>query len=85
MRTRSTAKPLDSSFDKQKKVVLPELGEAISLEDDTFIYSLYHHVASELAIDVFMKKSRFYSLAQRRWKLPRSCTKVLDNEIYGPL
>ncbi|KAJ2914315.1 hypothetical protein MD484_g6093, partial [Candolleomyces efflorescens] len=88
MRTRSSNKQnksaYDPAFDEQKQLVLPELQEAIGLEDDTFIRSLYHHIASELAIDTFLKKSRFYSLTQRRWKLPRSTTKLLDNNFCTP-
>jgi hypothetical protein len=89
MRTRSSdkkTKPVshDPTFDEQKRLILPELGETISLKDDTFIRSLYHHIASESTIDAFLKKSRFYSLTQRRWKLPRSCTKLLDNDLCTP-
>ena len=89
MRTRSSEKrgktvSLDSNFDEQKQLVLSELGGAISLDDDVFISSLYHHVASESSIDAFLKKSRFYSLTQRRWKLPRSCAKLLDGNFYAP-
>ena len=88
MRTRSSDKKVDSlddpTFHDQKRLVLPGLGDVISLEDDTFTRSLYHHIASESAIDAFLKKSRLYSLAQRRWKLPRRCTKLLDNDLCGP-
>jgi hypothetical protein len=89
MRTRSSdkkTKPVshDPTYDEQKQLILPELGEAINLEDDTFIRSLYHHVTLESTIDTFLKKSRFFSLTQRRWKLPRSCTKLLDNDLCTP-
>ncbi|RXW13914.1 hypothetical protein EST38_g11942 [Candolleomyces aberdarensis] len=89
MRTRSSDKKaqsasFDRSLDEQKQFVLPEVGEIVSLEDDAFSRSLYHHVAPESAIDDFLKKSRSYSLAQRRWKLPRSCTKLLNNDFYTP-
>ncbi|RXW20941.1 hypothetical protein EST38_g4922 [Candolleomyces aberdarensis] len=89
MRTRSSEKKkarvsLDPTFDEQRRLVLPELGEAIRLDDDTFIRSLYHHVAPQLAIDTFLKKSRFYSLTQRRWKLPRNCCKLLNDDFHTP-
>jgi hypothetical protein len=89
MRTRSSHKralsaSLRRTLDEQKQFVLPELGEVVSLEDDTFPRSLYHHVASESAIDDFLRKSRSYSLKQRRWMLPRSCTKLLDTDFYTP-
>ncbi|KAJ2936680.1 hypothetical protein H1R20_g421, partial [Candolleomyces eurysporus] len=89
MRTRSsgkTARPasIDRSFDEQKNLVIPELGEVISLENDAYPRSLYHHLASESAISDFLRKSRSYSLSQRRWKLPRSYTKLLNNDFYTP-
>ncbi|RXW20928.1 hypothetical protein EST38_g4918 [Candolleomyces aberdarensis] len=89
MRTRSSEKrdktvSLDPKFDEQKQLVLSELGGVISLDDETVIRSLYHHVAPESAIDTFLKKSRFYSLTQHRWKLPRSCAKLLNNDFHTP-
>jgi hypothetical protein len=72
------------TFDEQKRLVRSELGDAMSLDDDTFTHSLYDHVAPESAIDTFLKKSRFYSLAQRRWRLPRSCSKLLDKDFHTP-
>ncbi|KAJ2913694.1 hypothetical protein MD484_g6741, partial [Candolleomyces efflorescens] len=80
---KATATP-DPAFDAQKRLVRSELGDAIGLEDDSFICSLYHHVAPESAIDAFLKKSRFYSLAQRRWKIPRSCSKLIDKNFHTP-
>ncbi|RXW15763.1 hypothetical protein EST38_g10095 [Candolleomyces aberdarensis] len=87
MRTRSSEKrdktvSLDPKFDEQRQLVLSELGGVISLDNDTFIRSLYHCTAPESAIDTFLKKSRFYSLTQRRWKLPRSCAKLLDDDFH---
>ncbi|RXW20940.1 hypothetical protein EST38_g4923 [Candolleomyces aberdarensis] len=90
MRTRSShcKKPqpvsLDPSLDAQKQSFLSELGEAISLEDNTLICSLYHHLAPEPAITTFLKKSRLYSWTQCRWKLPRTYAKLLDNDLYTP-
>jgi hypothetical protein len=89
MRTRSSDKKnkpvsYDPTFDQQKQLILPELGEAIGLEDSTFLRSLYHHIAPESTIDTFLKKSRFYNVTQRRWKLPRTCTKLLDNDLCTP-
>ncbi|KAJ2927859.1 hypothetical protein H1R20_g9244, partial [Candolleomyces eurysporus] len=89
MRTRSSDKKAQSAslgrtLDERKQLVLPEVGESVSLKDDAFSRSLYHHVTSESAIDDFLKKSRSYSLAQRRWKLPRSCTKLINNDFYTP-
>ncbi|KAJ2914317.1 hypothetical protein MD484_g6091, partial [Candolleomyces efflorescens] len=74
----------DPTFDEQKRLVRSELVEAISLEDDAFTFSLYHQVAPESAIDGFLKKSRFYSVAQRRWKLPRSCARLIDQNFRTP-
>ncbi|KAJ2919615.1 hypothetical protein MD484_g793, partial [Candolleomyces efflorescens] len=75
---------LRRTLDEQRQFVLPELGEVVSLEDDTFSRLLYHHVASESAIDDFLRKDRSYSLKQRRWRLPRSGTKFLDKDFYTP-
>ncbi|KAJ2936678.1 hypothetical protein H1R20_g423, partial [Candolleomyces eurysporus] len=89
MRTRSSDKKgttisLDPTFDEKKSLVLSELAEAVGLDDDICIRSLYHHVAPESAINTFLKKSRFYSLVQRRWKLPRSCSKLLNKDFHTP-
>ncbi|KAJ2926456.1 hypothetical protein H1R20_g10630, partial [Candolleomyces eurysporus] len=89
MHTRSSHKKtkpvsLDPSLDSQKQFLLSELGEVISLDENTLIRSLYHHLAPEAAITTFLKKSRFYSWTQCRWKLPRTCTKLLDNDLYTP-
>ncbi|KAJ2920973.1 hypothetical protein H1R20_g16121, partial [Candolleomyces eurysporus] len=89
MHTRSSSKrtktaSLGQDLDEQKKLVLPELGEAIELPNDSFARSLYHDLASDSAIDSFLKTSRFYSLQERRWKLPRSYTKLLDTNFYTP-
>ena len=89
MRTRSSSKKtnptsLDQSLEEQKRLVSSELKELISLEDDAFPRSLYHHLASDSAINTFLRKSRLYSLAQRRWKLPRNYSKLLDDDFYTP-
>lgn len=89
MRTRSSDKKtasgsLDRTLDEQKRFVVPELGEVISLEDDAFARSLYHHLFSESAITDFLRKSRSYSLSQRRWKLPRSYHKLLNDDFFTP-
>ncbi|KAJ2912079.1 hypothetical protein MD484_g8337, partial [Candolleomyces efflorescens] len=90
MHTRSSTKKaqpgssLDRNLEEQKSLVTPELGEAISLEDDAYPRSLYHDIAPESAIGDFLKKSRSYSWANRRWKLPRSCTKLLNEDYYTP-
>ncbi|RXW17455.1 hypothetical protein EST38_g8396 [Candolleomyces aberdarensis] len=75
---------MDSSLDEQKRLVLPELGEVISLDDDAFPRSLYHQITPESAINDFLRKSRSYSLAKRRWKLPRNFTKLLNNDFHSP-
>jgi hypothetical protein len=84
MRTRSSSKPSDPAFEEQKLLVLSDIGQAISLDDDAFVTSLYSHVASESAIDAFLKQSRFYNLTHRRWKMPRSCAKLFDTDICTP-
>lgn len=87
MRTRSSdkkAKTLNRNFDRVKLFVQPELEEVISLEDDSFPRSLYHHLASDSAVDEFLRDSRFYSLTQRRWKLPSSRAKLLDGDFFTP-
>ncbi|RXW20939.1 hypothetical protein EST38_g4920 [Candolleomyces aberdarensis] len=89
MRTRSSdkktrARSLDRTLDEQKRFVNPELGEVICLEDGAFARSLYHHLAPKSAITDFLRKSRSYSLTQRRWKLPRSYNKRLDNDLFTP-
>jgi hypothetical protein len=89
MRTRSSTKKTHPSSSnpnlaQQKDLVTPELGEVIDVEDDAYPRSLYHHIAPESAIGDFLKKSRSYSLAHRRWKLPRSCTKLLNEDYYTP-
>ncbi|KAJ2913166.1 hypothetical protein MD484_g7250, partial [Candolleomyces efflorescens] len=89
MLTRSSSKKSatttpDPTFEEQKRLIRSELVDAISLESDSFTSSLYHQVASESAIDRFLKKSRFYSVAQRRWKLPHSYTKLIDQNFYTP-
>lgn len=35
-------------------------------------------------LDDFLKTSRFYSLPERRWKLPQNYTKLLDTNFYTP-
>ncbi|KAJ2912077.1 hypothetical protein MD484_g8335, partial [Candolleomyces efflorescens] len=86
MRTRSSHKPtsLDPTYEAQKRLVLPEIGAVVGLDDDTCVRSLYHNVAQDSAIDVFLRKSRLYNSTQRRWKLPRSGAKLLNNDFYTP-
>ena len=89
MQTRSSAKivqspSIEGSLDDQKKLALPELGEIVSLKDETWIRSLYHHLTTEPAIDIFLRKSHSYSLAKRRWKLPRSYSKWLNVDLHTP-
>ncbi|RXW15440.1 hypothetical protein EST38_g10415 [Candolleomyces aberdarensis] len=89
MRTRSSSKrhkaaSSNDDLDEQKELVLPELGKVIELEDNSFARSLYHDLASDSAIDTFLKKSRFFCLTERRWKLPRSYTKLIDTNFYMP-
>ncbi|KAJ2913149.1 hypothetical protein MD484_g7249, partial [Candolleomyces efflorescens] len=48
------------------------------------ITSLYHQTAAESAIDSFLRKSRFYSLTQRRWKLPQNYSKLIDTNFHTP-
>ncbi|KAJ2914981.1 hypothetical protein MD484_g5413, partial [Candolleomyces efflorescens] len=63
---------------------MPELGPAIELKTPSFARSLYHHLADDSAVDAFLKVSRFYSLPERRWKLPRNHTKLIDTNFYTP-
>ncbi|KAJ2914986.1 hypothetical protein MD484_g5414, partial [Candolleomyces efflorescens] len=93
MHTRSTTKRItqsaptsecDEVFDEQTEMVLPELGPTIELENDSFARSLYQDLASDSAIDNFLKSSRFYSVPERRWKLPRNYSKLIDTNFYTP-
>jgi hypothetical protein len=84
-RKKSQVASSNRDYDEQKELVLPEIEEAIELEDTSFAQSLYHDLASDSAIDNFLKKSRFFCLAERRWKLPRSYTKLIDTNFYTPL
>ncbi|KAJ2911553.1 hypothetical protein MD484_g8860, partial [Candolleomyces efflorescens] len=90
MFTRSYGKvPKDPLFEAnlrvQKQLVASVLEHVVKLEDSTFAHSLYRNLVSDSAIDGFLKKSRLYSLTQRRWKLPRSYSKILDNDTYAPM
>ncbi|KAJ2913152.1 hypothetical protein MD484_g7263, partial [Candolleomyces efflorescens] len=89
MRTRSAGQAntnfaLEPTIHEQRRLALAELRDAISINDEDFIPFLFQNMAPELAIDTFLRKSRFYSLSQRRWKLPRSCAKLLDKDIHTP-
>jgi hypothetical protein len=64
---------------------LPDLAGAICLDDATFARSLYHGLASESSIDIFLKKSRAYSTKERRWKLPQNCTRLFNRDFYTPV
>jgi hypothetical protein len=64
---------------------MPDLTGAICLDDTTFARSLYRGLASESSIDMFLKKSRSYSTKERRWKLPRNCTRLFDRDFYTPV
>jgi hypothetical protein len=48
------------------------------------LLALYRDIASDSAIDSFLKASRFYSVPERRWKLPQNYTKLLDAKFYTP-
>lgn len=89
MRTRSTKQAETARLDRyeaeKKRLVIPELVEVLELHDVSFAQSLYHNLACESAIDTFLKRTRSYSLTQRRWKLPWSYTKLLDRDCYTPL
>ncbi|RXW23023.1 hypothetical protein EST38_g2833 [Candolleomyces aberdarensis] len=69
---------------EQRELIMIELEGAYQLEDNNFARSLYHDLASDSAIDSFLKKSRFYDITQRRWKLPQSFTKLLDSNPCAP-
>ncbi|KAJ2912838.1 hypothetical protein MD484_g7575, partial [Candolleomyces efflorescens] len=75
----------NSDYDEQKELVLPDLEEVIEIEDSSFAQSLYCDLASDSAIDNFLKKSRFFSLTEQRWNLPRSYTKLIDTNFYTPV
>ena len=89
MHTRSTSKNPkatlpDRALEHKKELTLPELGEVVELEDASFAHSLYHDLASDSAIDGFLKKSRVFCSTERRWKLPQSYTKLIDDNFYTP-
>ncbi|KAJ2915009.1 hypothetical protein MD484_g5421, partial [Candolleomyces efflorescens] len=91
MKTRSLTKrdnPVSESdtkaFLEKKKLVLPELGPVVELKSGSFVLSLYRDLASDSAIDNFLKTSRLYSLSERRWKLPRDYSKLIDANVYTP-
>ena len=88
MRTRSstkkTVRTLDQGFEEQRRLVSADLRGSVTTGDEHFPCSLYHHLASESVIDDFLRKSRFYSLASRRWRLPRTRAKLLDDDFYTP-
>ncbi|KAJ2920049.1 hypothetical protein MD484_g277, partial [Candolleomyces efflorescens] len=88
MRTRSstkkTVRTLDQGFEEQRRLVSADLRGSVTTGDEHFPCSLYHHLASESVIDDFLRKSRFYSLAPRRWRLPRTRAKLLDDDFYTP-
>ena len=90
MHTRSRTKKvkaqsLDQTPDERKTFVAPQLEEVVELEDTFFARALYHDLASDPAIDTFLKKSRFYSLTERRWKIPRNYTKLFNNDSFSPV
>ncbi|KAJ2914980.1 hypothetical protein MD484_g5412, partial [Candolleomyces efflorescens] len=90
MNTRSSTKrpkrtsASDDAFKEKKKLAMPELGPVIELEGDSFARSLYQDLASDSAIDDFLRTSRFYSFPERRWKLPKVYTKLLDANYHTP-
>ncbi|KAJ2915010.1 hypothetical protein MD484_g5420, partial [Candolleomyces efflorescens] len=91
MQTRSSTKrikpfpKLNNGVEDQKKLVLPELGPVVELVDQSFARSLYQDLASDSAIDNFLKSSRFYSLPERRWGLPQDYSKLLDTNHQTPM
>ena len=90
MQTRSSTRrnkipSASPSLIEQTRLVMPDLAGAICLNDTTFARSLYHDLASESSIDNFLKKTRSYSLKERRWKLPRNCTRLFDRDFYTPV
>ncbi|KAJ2914089.1 hypothetical protein MD484_g6304, partial [Candolleomyces efflorescens] len=89
MRTRASTKQAESAqwdrfSEAKKQLVMPELTEAVYLQNASFARSIYHELADESVIGAFLKKTRCYSLTQRRWKLPRSFTKLLDGDCHTP-
>ncbi|KAJ2914983.1 hypothetical protein MD484_g5411, partial [Candolleomyces efflorescens] len=91
MKTRSLTKRANSmsesdtkGFLEKKKLVLPELGPVVELKSDSFVLSIYRDLASDSAIDNFLKTSHLYSLSERRWKLPRDYSKLIDANVYTP-
>ncbi|KAJ2914988.1 hypothetical protein MD484_g5418, partial [Candolleomyces efflorescens] len=91
MQTRSSSKrSIDTPaspnrrIEDQKRLVLPELGPVIELENHFFARSLYRNLASTSAIDSFLRTSRLYSIPERRWKLPQNYSKLLDTNCYTP-
>ncbi|KAJ2912851.1 hypothetical protein MD484_g7573, partial [Candolleomyces efflorescens] len=89
MHTRSTSKnsnaTVDQDLEQKKALTLPELGVALELEDASFARSLYHDLASDSAIDAFLKNSRVFCFVERRWKIPRNYSKLIDANFYTPI
>ncbi|RXW14697.1 hypothetical protein EST38_g11159 [Candolleomyces aberdarensis] len=86
MRTRSSTKQaeaalVDETLTEQRYLIVQELGAGLELEDTSFSGSPHHDLASDSAIDGFLKKSPFYNVMQRRWKLPWNYTKLLYGDF----
>ena len=82
-RTKLETEP-EKGLEEQKKLVMQELGTVIELESHAFARSLYHDLASNSSIESFLKTSRFYSLRERRWKIPQNLAKLLDSNYCTP-
>ncbi|KAJ2914094.1 hypothetical protein MD484_g6314, partial [Candolleomyces efflorescens] len=87
MHTRSRTKPQSPNQipDERNALVTPELLEVIELEDSSFASSLYHDLAPDSAIHGFLKKSRLYSLTERRWRIPQNYAKLFDGDTLSPI
>ena len=78
--------PIENLVGSEKaKLVMPDLAGSIALEDNTFARTVYQRLASESSIDAFLKKSRSYSMRERRWKLPHDCTRLFNGDFYTPV
>ncbi|KAJ2911556.1 hypothetical protein MD484_g8863, partial [Candolleomyces efflorescens] len=81
--TTSATESADHSLEEQRGLVEFDIGIGCQSKTGTLVRSLYN-AAADSAIDDFLKKSRFYDLKQRHWKLPRNFSKLLDGNACKP-
>jgi hypothetical protein len=78
-----------SSFDldikEQRAQLEEELASSIIELPATFAASLYHHWATDEAIDAFLKETDVYDTGIDRWDLPESDKDLKENKVYPRL